>query len=187
MSAATINAAEAQRALLDAADELFYERGIAAVSMADVRDASGLSMRRVYTLAESKADLIAQWLRHRHLMWSSGFRDRVNGHLAEGTQPLDAVFNALADWMTETNFRGCGFINTHAEASELTAEHQEIIRSHKAELATTLDTIVGDGAALAVLIDGAIVQAAIFRTTEPIEHARRAASALLNETSRTHD
>lgn len=187
MSAATINPADAQRALVEASDRLFYERGIAAVSMADVRDASGLSMRRVYTLAESKADLIAQWLRHRHVTWGSGFTQRVDAHLVEGADPLDAVFNALADWMTATDFRGCGFINTHAEASELTVEHQEIIRNHKAELAATLDTIVGDGAVLAVLIDGAIVQAAIFQTTEPIEHARRAASALFNETSQNHD
>jgi len=74
--------------------------------------------------------------------------------------------------MIETEFRGCGFINTHAELTELSSQHQEIIRDHKRAFAAYLDAITGNGEALAVLIDGAIVQASIFSNIEPIESAR---------------
>ena len=59
--AATMSVDDAERAILETADQLFYERGIALVTMADVRDAAGVSMRRMYQLYPSKADLVAAW------------------------------------------------------------------------------------------------------------------------------
>lgn len=177
--AATIDEAGAACAALDAADELFYGRGIVAVSMAQVRDRSGISMRRLYSLYPSKSALVAAWLRYRHESWMAGFAERVERRLTVSDAPVDAVFTALETWMTETDFRGCGFINTHAESSELTDEHRSIIRDHKQSLAAYLDTIVANGATIAVLVDGAIVQAAIFSDPTPIHLARRAAAALI--------
>lgn len=170
--AATIGAAAASAAVLDAADELFYHRGVAAVTMADVRDRSGVSMRRLYGLYPSKSDLVAGWLRHRHTTWMAGFAGAVDTALAAGRAPVDAIFDALRAWMVATEFRGCGFINTHAEYRDLTDEHRAIIRDHKLALAAHLDTVVPGGAGLAVLVDGAIVQAAIHHDAAPIEQAR---------------
>ncbi len=82
-------------------------------------------------------------------------------------------------WLISTDYRGCGFINTHAESSELTDDHRRIVRDHKAALARYLGSILTQGDAVAVVVDGAIVQAAIFRSTEPIDLARRAARALV--------
>ena len=76
----------------------------------------------------------------------------------------DAVFSALEAWMTETGFRGCGFINTHAEGSNLTEDHRAIIRSHKEAVAAYLESVTREGRAIAVIVDGAMVQAAIFGT-----------------------
>lgn len=177
--AATHNDDQAVAALQQATDELFYQRGIVAVSLADVRDASGVSLRRIYSLCPSKADLVALWLRARHRTWMAMLADRVDERLAADRSPADAVFDAVAEWMADTDFRGCGFINTHAESSELTDEHLEIIQDHKRAVAAYLETVTGQGAATAVLLDGAIVQAAMFRTTDPIEHARLAATALI--------
>lgn len=177
--AATIDAAGANLASLTAADELFYGRGVVAVSMAEIRDRSGVSLRRLYSLYPSKSDLVAGWLRHRHESWMAGYSGRVEGRLARGDEPVDAIFTALEVWMTETGFRGCGFINTHAESSELTDQHRSIIRDHKRSLAAYLDTLVPNGATVAVIVDGAIVQASIFCNTEPIQLARHAARALI--------
>lgn len=183
MSAATITEADARTALLEAADALFYERGVVDVSMADVRDLSGLSMRRVYTIADSKSTLIAAWLRHRHETWMSGFLGRVRNSRAAGESAVGGIFLALEQWMVDTDFRGCGFINTYAESAETTEEHREIIRDHKRALAEILDELAGHGDALAVLVDGAIVQASIFQHVDPIRAARKAATDLIETIS----
>ena len=180
MSAATLNDAEVESLVLGSADDLFYRRGISDVSMAEIRDASGVSMRRLYNFAPSKSDLVARWLQYRHTTWTAGFVQRIDGHLAAGAGPVDAVFDALADWMTDTHFRGCAFINTHAVSAELADEPRAIISDHKLQLVGYLDELVGHGDGFGVLVDGAIVQAAIFSSTDPIRHARRAAQALTN-------
>jgi AcrR family transcriptional regulator len=171
--AATIEISEAEAMLLETADRLFYRHGIGAVSMADIRDTSGLSMRRVYSIAGSKSDLVSMWLRHRHEAWLASFSAAVDTQLSAGAEPIAAVFDALGEWMIETEFRGCGFINTHAESHDLTDEHRQIIRDHKTALASYLDTVVSAaGAALTVLLDGAIVHASIYRSIKPIQLAR---------------
>jgi AcrR family transcriptional regulator len=176
--AATVEISKAEVMLLETADRLFYRHGVGAVSMADIRDNSGLSMRRVYSIAGSKSDLVSMWLRHRHETWLAGFSAQVGTQLSTGAEPLAAVFDALAVWMIETEFRGCGFINTHAESHDLTEQHRQIIRDHKTALASYLDTIVGRGAALTVLLDGAIVHASIYNSIAPIQLARDAALLL---------
>ncbi len=181
MSAATLSDTEVESLVLQAADSLFYRRGIADVSMAEIRNTSGVSMRRLYAFAPSKSDLVSRWLKHRHTTWTNDFIERINDHIDAGARPIDAVFDALADWMTDTDFRGCGFINTHAESGQLTPDHKHIIRTHKLELARFLNELVGQGDMLALIVDGAIVHASIHSSREPIRHAHRAAQALVSK------
>lgn len=175
---ATVDANRAERAALEAADELFFNRGVAAVTMAEIRDRSGLSLRRLYGLFPAKTDLVAAWLLHRHTVWLAGFERLVSDELARGADAVDAVFAALESWMRSTGFRGCGFINTHAETNELTDDHRVIIRRHKRAVADYLETLSPLGPALAVMVDGAIVQAAIFGDASPIHTTHRAARML---------
>jgi AcrR family transcriptional regulator len=180
--AVTMEISQAEAMLLETADRLFYRNGVGAVSMANIRDSSGLSMRRVYSIAGSKSDLVSMWLRYRHETWLARFSTEVGALLSTGAEPVAAVFDALAMWIVETEFRGCGFINTHAESHDLTDEHRQIIRDHKTALASYLDTIVGgSGAALTVLLDGAIVHASIYNSIEPIQLARDFALLLDSE------
>lgn len=108
--------------------------------MAQIRDQYGLSMRRLYSMYPTKADLITAWVPYRHHMWLGGFRARVARHIDGGIAPVDAVFEGLEEWTVETNFRGCGFVNAHAAGQGLTEEHSEIIRTHKATVADYLGT-----------------------------------------------
>ena len=170
---------EAQRAVIEVADDIFYQQGVAATSMADIRDRSGVSLRRIYRLYPAKSDLVAGWLRHRHEAWTQWFVTDVERRLADGADPVEAVFDALGRWLSDTAFRGCGFINTLAEGTELTDEHREIIRHHKRSLVDTLARYGPDPAAMAVLVDGAIVRSSVEGSIAPVDDARRAAHALL--------
>ncbi len=170
---------DARTAALDAADTLFYEHGVSGVRIADVRDASGVSMRRLYSMFPAKSDLVAGWLAYRHNTWMAMFEAGIDRRLAEGEKPIDAVFGSIETWMVDTNFRGCGFINTLGEG-RVTDQQRDAISNHKQTLTDSLDRFTDDPRALAVIIDGAIVQAAIFTSTEPVDAAKRVATSLFN-------
>lgn len=186
--AATMTSDESRRAVLDAAGELFYARGITGVVMSDVRDRSGVSMRRLYSLFPSKRDLAAGWLTDRHEQWMTWFTTTVEGLVDGGADPVLATFDAIEQWVGTPGYRGCAFINALAEASELDEGHRRIIADHKRELLEHLADLVGRGRpeqpawlppALAVMIDGAIVQCTVFGGTEPLDAARAAVARLL--------
>jgi AcrR family transcriptional regulator len=178
---------DARTAVLATADALFYEHGIAAVPMADIRDQSGVSLRRLYTMFPHKSDLVTGWLEHRHESWIAMFTNGIDQRLAIGEAAVDAVFGSLTDWLVATDFRGCGFINTLAETGVVTDRHRGIIRHHKQTLIDLLAQFTNEPAALAVVIDGAIVQAAVFTSTGPVDAARHAATSLFNPTSQRLD
>jgi AcrR family transcriptional regulator len=178
----------ADRRILDAADSLFYERGISDVGIADVRDASGVSLRRIYVIYPSKRDLTAAWLTDRHDRWMSWFTDTVERHISSGTEPVLAAFDAIREWRRSPDYRGCAFINAIAEPAEIDERHRAIVADHKRSLVRSLaalasrtrpNTPVWFADALGVLIDGAIVQSAIAGNDKPITAARKATAQLL--------
>lgn len=170
---------EAIVTLQETLDRLFYRDGVSGVTVAQVRDESGLSMRRLYRICPSKADLVSLWLRHQHTTWMKMFTERVEQGLRSNASPVDAVFDAVETWLVETEFRGCGFVNTFAESHHLTDEHVEIIQEHKRSVTSYLDGVTGVGSAIGVLVDGAIVNAAVFGTVAPVDDARKTAHALI--------
>lgn len=186
--AATMSVDESRNKVLRAADDLFYSHGITGVVMADVRDLSGVSMRRLYTMYPSKRDLVAGWLAYRHQTWMSWFTATVERHIAAGADPVMATFDAIADWVTAPGYRGCAFINSLAETNEIDDSHRTIIAAHKRDLVEHLASLVSLGsadapiwlpAALGVIVDGAIVQCTIFASTDPLDAARSTVRQLL--------
>ena len=55
----------AEQQVLGAADRLFNEHGIRAVGMDQIRDASGVSLKRLYRLFPAKEQLVEEVLRRR--------------------------------------------------------------------------------------------------------------------------
>ncbi|WP_329542616.1 TetR/AcrR family transcriptional regulator [Streptomyces sp. NBC_01358] len=103
----------AGRRIVAAADELFYSRGITAVGVDLIAEHSGVTKRTLYNQFGSKDHLVATYLAERDQRWRSLVQASVD---AAGT-PAEAVtapFEALRTW-TETNSRGCAFINALAE------------------------------------------------------------------------
>ena len=176
--AATIGVDEARRRVLDAADDLFAPLGVGAVTMADVRDGSGVSMRRLYSLYPTKAELVAAWLRHRHERWLVWFDDEITRRTSAGSTATDAVFDSLADWLETTGFRGCAFINTLAEAGDLDDDVRRIIGHHKRSLVEHLARHTEHAAELGVLVDVAITRSAVLVSTEPCRIAAGIARTL---------
>ncbi len=168
----------ARAAALVAADSLFYARGVNDVTMAEIRDHSGVSLRRLYSMYPSKSHLVEGWLEERHSTWMADHSSRFDRLVVSGSDPIDATFGAIAAWLVDTEFRGCGFINTNAELGDLTDRQREIIRHHKTAVADRFERLFANGRAIAILADGAIVQAAMFESVAPVETVRACAHAV---------
>ncbi|MER6448543.1 TetR family transcriptional regulator [Streptomyces venezuelae] len=169
---------EARTRLLDAAEELYYRHGIQAVGMDRVRTASGVPLKRLYRLFPAKESLVTAYLERRDRRWLDSLR--VAAHApAEPRARVLAVFDWLADWFTEPDFRGCAFLNAYGE---LGAAAPEIVRVHKAELHALLAGLTGDAALadrLLILTEGATAVATLTPGPEPAHRARDIAELLL--------
>lgn len=172
--------------IVDAADALFYGRGIRAVGMDDVRTAAGVSLKKLYAEFPGKDSLVLAVLRKRHGMWTDGVSAAV-AHETEPRAQLLAIYDYLADWFGEDTFRGCGFINAFGELGATSPAVAEYAREHKRGFQAFLVGLVRALGApeslapqLALLAEGAQTTAAIDGTPEAALHARRAAATLID-------
>jgi len=134
-------AADPRERVVDAADALFYARGVRAVGMDDVRNAAGVSLKRLYVLFPGKHSLVLAVLRKRHTMWTDGLTAAVDA--TDGArEKLLAVYDYLAEWFAEDTFRGCGFINAFGELGTTSPEVAAYAREHKRSFQAQLAQLV---------------------------------------------
>ncbi|MFJ7588782.1 TetR/AcrR family transcriptional regulator [Streptomyces sp. NPDC097617] len=166
---------EARTRLLDAAEELFYRHGIQAVGMDRIRTGSGVPLKRLYRIYPAKEALVTAYLERRDRRWIAALREAVTGT----PEPVLAVFDWLAAWFSEPDFRGCAFLNAHGE---LGAAAPTVVHTHKAELHALLAELAPAPALadqLLILAEGATAVAALDPGPEPARRAREVAALLL--------
>ncbi|WP_016698315.1 TetR/AcrR family transcriptional regulator [Actinoalloteichus spitiensis] len=169
--------------LLDAAERLFYERGIRAVGMDQVRAASGLPLKRIYRLFSAKEDLVVAVLRRRDQRW----RGELVDHVERVPEPRDrvlALFDWLERWFAEPGFRGCAWINAHGELGSSSERVLAEVRSHKQAFHDQIaEWVRATGAPVVepvvLLAEGAIVTAGVSGDPAAARHARRAVARML--------
>jgi AcrR family transcriptional regulator len=179
---------DAQARVLDAADRLFYLHGIRAVGMDQVRDASGVSLKRLYQLFPAKEQLAEAVLRRRDL----SFQRELARHVEQFDEPrarLLAVFDFLYGWFSEPDYRGCPFINAYGEMRATSPPVTSAVADQKLAFHTLLERLARDAGApdgvadqLFILANGAMVAAAVVNAPEPARQAQRAAELLLDAT-----
>jgi AcrR family transcriptional regulator len=164
--------------LLAASDELFYRDGVHSTGIDAVIEKAGVAKGSLYYIFGGKDELVAAYLRGRLQKW----RQQVEAAQAGADEPdakILAVFDAIADYVSLPEYRGCPFHNAAAEVPAGEAQQMAIkeyrtwLRQSFLQLAA--DTGVSDSEALAdaltVLYDGALA------TTGTAEPARNAAMA----------
>src|SRR5246500_1719254 len=182
MATKTAKRPSARERLLAASDELFYRDGVHSTGIDAVIEKAGVAKGAFYYIFGGKDELVAASLRGRLERW----RERVEAAQA-GTDDPDAkilaVFDAIADYVSLPEYRGCPFHNAAAEAPAGEAqqlaikEYRNWLRPLFGQLAA--DTGVSDSEALAdaliVLYDGALSTA---RTAEPARTAAMTAKRI---------
>ncbi|MEJ8633442.1 TetR/AcrR family transcriptional regulator [Streptomyces sp. MS2.AVA.5] len=179
---------EARTKLLDAAEELFYERGVQAVGMDEIRSASGVSLKRLYQVFPSKAELLRAYLDRRDIRWRTQVMEYADSR-ADGEERILAVYDWLRDWFAEPDFRGCAFINSYGELGAVDPAVAEAARRHKSAFGAYVASLVKDAGRpaelagpLVLLAEGAMATAAITRSANAAGQARQGASMLLRAT-----
>lgn len=172
--------------VIEVADRLFYERGIQAVGMAELRREVGLPLKKLYTLFPSKQAILFAVLDRRHSIWTEQLQHRIDA-APQPREKLLAVYDYLSDWFTEDSFRGCAFINAFGELGSQSPDVAERTRAHKESFQQVLGELVAAAGGspalapqLALLAEGAQTTAAISRSAEPARQAREAAEILID-------
>jgi AcrR family transcriptional regulator len=177
--------ADSRRRILDTAAELFYREGVRGVGVDRIAAESGVAKMTLYYQFRSKDELVAAWLRRRDEEWMSWLESAVERR--DGSRLL-AVFDALGEWFETPSFRGCAFINAHAElgsshpaAAEIVASHERSLTEYLAKLARREGVAEPDALAreLLLLVDGAIVTASIQGDSRTADDARQAAAKVI--------
>jgi len=183
--------------LLAAAEQVFYEQGIANTNIDAVARAAGVTKPTVYAHFSSKSALAAGALEARQQRIAADLAAQLSGEAA-GAPRLNAVFTWLTSWYGHSGHRGCAFLNAAAEsaaddvvAAAVRAEKQWLLEllhdlceeagcDSPGELASQLLLLI-DGVAARVLVHGPE------RATESAASAARAATILIAAASRNHD
>jgi AcrR family transcriptional regulator len=177
--------------VLDAAAQLFYERGIHAVGVNEIAARSHASKLSLYRYFPSKDALVAAMLSE-HSDRIHAWLERETADALAGPDRVLSVFDLLIRWFAEPGYRGCTVVNT---VTDMRAEPAvaAIARQHLARYRALLQTRLEQAGAadpprlarqLLLLIEGASVVTAIDGGTGTGADARQAAELLLGAGSK---
>ncbi len=179
---------DARRRIVETAERLFYAEGVRAVGIDRIIAEADVAKMTLYNHFSSKDDLILAVLQYREEKVNEMFAQSIERHEKKGMDRLEAFFAALKDWFRSTGFRGCSFINASVEladpghpASQFSAAHKEGFHNMLKEIITQSrgPKAASAAPAIALLVEGAIVTAAMERRPDAADVARDAALALL--------
>lgn len=166
--------------IMEAADRLFYQKGIRAVGVDVVAAEAGISKRSLYDTFPSKDALVAAYL-----------RQRIQPLPASG-EPAAAQVLALFDQLharfAKGDFRGCPFVNAVTELAEDCETARGIASGYKEERRRHIASLLGQAGAshpdalasqIALLFEGAIASMLVHQDPSVAIQAREAATVLI--------
>lgn len=179
--------------LVETALKLFYRNGFHATGIDTVLAESGVAKMTLYKHFKTKEDLIIAALKHGEEAWMKWFSLTVErlGRTPRGR--LLAVFDALGRWFRcegtgDTEFCGCTFINVAGEYTDprhpvhaVAAAQKRRVRAYLTGLARAAGARdpAALGQHLALLAEGAVVQAHVAGDRGAAARAREAAAVLV--------
>ncbi|MEV6998332.1 helix-turn-helix domain-containing protein [Streptomyces sp. NPDC093982] len=185
----------AARRILEAAERLFYERGIHAVGVDLIAAEAGVTKKTLYDRFGSKERIVVEYLAGRDERWRAFLAQYLDDHLdaahATPRARVLAVFDASRAWSAEYGSKGCSMVNAHAEISDPAHPAYPVIAGQKEWMLTLFTRLARDitpddadgadrmGRTLMLLHEGALVAHGLNTFPDPIAHARDQAAALL--------
>ncbi|MER6253418.1 helix-turn-helix domain-containing protein [Streptomyces sp. NPDC001584] len=178
----------ARERILQAAEELFYARGIHATGVAALIEAAHVSPRTFYVHFPTKNALVEEYLRRFESEKSIAAEAELERDDLPPAQRLLAIF-ASVEGDPPALIRGCPFHNAVIEGAGALPEVARLAERHKQAFRDRLVTTAAEAGAadpealgrqLAVIFEGANALAASCNDAQVFTDARRAAKALLD-------
>jgi AcrR family transcriptional regulator len=166
---------DVRQRILDTASSLFYERGVRAVGVDLVVEASGVAKTSLYRHFRTKDDLIVAFLEREDVEFWGQWDEVGARHAADPAAELEAHMRWIGKRLARANYRGCPQINVAAEfaeaehpAREVSRRHMHALRKRLADLARKLGAARPNdlAAQLGLLVNGAFVSAAMLAPEE---------------------
>jgi AcrR family transcriptional regulator len=111
--------------ILEAAYELFSQRGIRAVGIDAIIARSGVARMSPYRHFANKEELVLAFLEQREERWTKGWlQAEVERRATKPADRLLAVFDVFDEWFKRPEFEGCSFINVMLESTDSDAVHR---------------------------------------------------------------
>ncbi|MDR0480684.1 MAG: TetR/AcrR family transcriptional regulator [Gallionellaceae bacterium] len=117
-----------------AAGDLFYHKGIRAVSVDLVAKEADTTKMTLYRYFPSKEILVVEWLRHHSEEFSDYLQALSRQYPDDPRHRLQAFFDNAAKASATPGDRGCPIANAAIELTEPHHPARSVIESHKAEL-----------------------------------------------------
>lgn len=174
--------------LVEKALQVFYRDGFHATGMDKLVVETGVSKTSMYKHFRTKEDLILAALKLRDESFRADFLARVSELADTPIGQILASFDALGEWFSEKDYRGCMFIKAGAEYQDRnhpihkqSAEHKQIMLDHFTDLARKAGARDPEQLACQIVLlqEGAIVMAVFLKSCNPARDAKAAAQVLL--------
>ncbi|SFU21596.1 TetR/AcrR family transcriptional regulator [Sedimentitalea nanhaiensis] len=188
----TVNAKKAKPArerIIDAANKLFYQEGIRAVSVDAVAEKAGITKKTLYYHFKSKDDLVAEYLSSRDQPNLKLFETWFESAEGDTADKVEAIFLELAKSARHPKWKGCGFLRTAAElanlpghpAMKIGSEHKKKFEDWLAKqfIKNQLDDPAAIARQIVLLMDGAFSTMLVHRDAAYAEEAGRAAKSIV--------
>lgn len=181
----------AGRRVLEAAERLFYERGIHAVGVDLIADEAGVTKKTLYDRFGSKEQIVVEYLADRDDRWRAFLAQHLDAAQPASAARVLAVFDASRAWSAQHSPKGCSMVNAHAEISDPAHPAYAIITGQKQWMLALFTDLAGDispdgaehlGRTLMLLHEGALVAHGLNILPDAIRHAREQAQVLLAAT-----
>ncbi|WP_245941695.1 TetR/AcrR family transcriptional regulator [Vallicoccus soli] len=176
------------RAVLDAASELFYARGVHAVGVEAIAERAGVTKKTLYDRFGSKDRLVLEYLAARDRRWRELVTARLDAAGAGAEERLVALFDASGAWAAAEGGRGCAMVNAHAEVDDPEHPVHGLVVGHKRWVLGLFRDVAGrspvpdpdaTARALALLHEGALVSYGLGALDHVFATARDAGLLLL--------
>lgn len=176
--------------IVETASDLFYNQGYNQTGINQIIDEAGVAKASMYQHFRSKEDIAVAYLVGRHTMWMGKLEACVSKQKSPKNKVI-CVFNYLTEWLTEVNFRGCGWQNIitdlpadHNKIKDQAIFHKNELRSWVHDQLAQVDGLTNKkakdlGDEVVILIEGAIILSQIQKDTWPIVTAKKTCKKIL--------
>jgi AcrR family transcriptional regulator len=179
----------ARQRILDAARDEFYARGIEATSIDLIAAKADVAKMTVYQHFPTKEALAVAYVRRFEEDWNAWLAEGPGARSTAPRAQLLRIFDRVGAFIAREGFCGCAFINAAVESRAGSAAVAEAALDQRKSAVRTLEALARDAGArapkhlaevLILLIDGALVGAAMRRPGDHAGEAKKAAAALID-------